>query len=72
MKAKVPRLAELVDARVSVFRPLQVGDYGFIATVNGVMIGKVTYYIFESTFFNVISCSRRLLFQVRRQKRQTL
>ena len=30
------------------FVPLQVGDYGFIATVNGVMIGKGTYYIFSS------------------------
>lgn len=51
MKAKVPRLAELIDARVSIFCPLQVGDYGFIATANGVMIGKGTYYyIFEPPF----------------------
>ena len=45
----MPRKAELVDARVSIFHPLQVGDYGFIATVSGVMIGKGTHEL-ESSF----------------------
>ena len=39
-KAMVPRLNELVDARVTIIRPLQVDDYGFVATANGVMVGQ--------------------------------
>jgi hypothetical protein len=51
VKAKVPRLAELIDARVTSFCPLQVGDYGFIVTDNGVMIGKSTHKFFLSLLF---------------------
>ena len=40
MKSKVPLLADLTSARVSNFCPLQIRDYGFVLTVNGVMVGK--------------------------------
>jgi hypothetical protein len=33
-------LNELIDARVTIFRPLQLGDHGFVATANGVMVGE--------------------------------
>ena len=56
MKAKVPRLAELIDARVTIFRPLQVGDYGFIATDNGVMIGKGIHPLFPG-----LQCTENVL-----------
>jgi hypothetical protein len=35
----VPRLPELIEARVTLINPLQVGDFGFIITANGVMLG---------------------------------
>jgi hypothetical protein len=33
-------LSELIDARVTMIRPLQVGDYGFVTTADGVMVGQ--------------------------------
>ena len=74
MKAKVPRLAELIDARVTCFRPLQVGDYGFVITDNGVMIGNGTHKLDSSFPFDVlkVTCSCCLLVEVGRQKWQTL
>ena len=41
-------LAELIDERVSCLRPLQVGDYGFIMTDSGVMIGKGMHKFYSS------------------------
>jgi hypothetical protein len=40
MKAKAPRLTELIDAQVTMIRPLKIGDYGFVTTANGVMVGQ--------------------------------
>ncbi|KAF8167513.1 hypothetical protein B0H34DRAFT_854442 [Crassisporium funariophilum] len=40
-KAGVPNFAELKDARVTMLRPLQVGDYGVIVNPSGVMVGRV-------------------------------
>ena len=40
IKAKAPRLMEVIDAQVTVIRPFQVEDYGFVMTENGVMVGK--------------------------------
>ncbi|KAJ7708424.1 hypothetical protein B0H16DRAFT_1746298 [Mycena metata] len=40
-KAGVPRLAEVINARVTVFRPIRIGDYGVVLTGRGVMIGCV-------------------------------
>lgn len=31
---------ELIDARVTVLRPLQLDDYGFVMTTKGIMIGQ--------------------------------
>ena len=44
MKAAVPNLIELVDARVTAFRPLQEEDFGFIATASGIMLGRGASY----------------------------
>ncbi|KAJ6580061.1 hypothetical protein DFH09DRAFT_1275779 [Mycena vulgaris] len=41
IKAKVPHLAEVVEARVSILRPIRLGDYGVILTASGLMVGHV-------------------------------
>lgn len=46
MKANAPRLMELIDAKVTMIRPLRVGDYGFVTTENGVMVGQGKFPIF--------------------------
>ncbi|KAJ7138789.1 hypothetical protein C8R43DRAFT_845311, partial [Mycena crocata] len=40
-KSKVPNLQDIVGARVSVFRPIQIGDYGVILTARGLMVEHV-------------------------------
>jgi hypothetical protein len=74
VKARVPRLAELIDARVTNFCPFQVGDYGFIATDNGVMIGKGTHKLISlfPLVFLQVSHSCCFLIEIWRQKWQTL
>jgi hypothetical protein len=37
--AKVPNLNDAIDARVTIFRPLKLQDYGFIFMDEGLMIG---------------------------------
>ncbi|GLB37771.1 hypothetical protein LshimejAT787_0408220 [Lyophyllum shimeji] len=39
--ARVPCLQDILDARVTTFRPLQVHDYGIIYTDNGLRVGQV-------------------------------
>ncbi|CAK5278486.1 unnamed protein product [Mycena citricolor] len=39
--AKVPNLSEVIDARISMIRPLLPGQYGFVFTSQGLMVGKV-------------------------------
>ncbi|CAK5270401.1 unnamed protein product [Mycena citricolor] len=39
--AKVPSLPEVIDARLSMIRPLRFGDYGVIFTPQGLMVGRV-------------------------------
>ncbi|PPQ87308.1 hypothetical protein CVT25_002058 [Psilocybe cyanescens] len=41
VKSQAPRLPELIEARVTMIRPLQVDDFGFVITANGVMLGHV-------------------------------
>ncbi|KAF4611637.1 hypothetical protein D9613_004574 [Agrocybe pediades] len=41
MKAAAPIITDIADARVTVIRPLQVGDLGFIFTTHGIMLGRV-------------------------------
>jgi hypothetical protein len=36
---------EVIDAQVTIIRPLQVGDYGFVMTENGVMVGQGKHLI---------------------------
>ncbi|KAJ7292486.1 hypothetical protein C8J57DRAFT_1456964 [Mycena rebaudengoi] len=40
-KANVPILPDIVSARVTVHRPIRVGDYGVVMTTHGLRIGKV-------------------------------
>ncbi|KAJ7182126.1 hypothetical protein C8R46DRAFT_826347, partial [Mycena filopes] len=40
-KAGVPNLAEVANARVTVFRPIRIGDYGVVLTTRGLMVGRV-------------------------------
>jgi hypothetical protein len=49
MKAKAPRLMELIDAQVTMIRPLKVGDYGFVTTANGVMVGQGKFSIYSDS-----------------------
>jgi len=37
---KIPYAIELIDARVTMLRPLQLGSYGFLMTTRGIMIGQ--------------------------------
>ena len=39
---------EVIDAQVTIIRPLQVGDYGFVMTGDGVMVGKGILALFYS------------------------
>jgi hypothetical protein len=43
----VPRLPELIEARVTMIRPLQVGDFGFVLTANGIMLGHGMLRVFQ-------------------------
>ena len=54
-KAKVPRLTELVDARVTMIHPLQIGDYGFVLTANGVMCaqGKIHVHSIDPNLIEI-------------------
>ena len=36
---------ELIEARVTLIRPLQLGDFGFVLTANGVMLGHGEYCV---------------------------
>lgn len=38
-KAGVPNLPDIIGARVSLLRPIRIGDYGLILTARGLMIG---------------------------------
>ncbi|KAJ7122137.1 hypothetical protein C8R44DRAFT_876453 [Mycena epipterygia] len=40
-KAGVPNLPDVIGARVSLLRPIRIGDYGLILTARGLMIGHV-------------------------------
>jgi len=40
VQARVPNISELVDARVTSLKPLRIGDYGFIVTANGILLGR--------------------------------
>ncbi|KAJ7907834.1 hypothetical protein B0H13DRAFT_1618080, partial [Mycena leptocephala] len=40
-KAGVPNLSEVIGARVSILRPLRIGDYGVVLTPHGLMVGHV-------------------------------
>ncbi|KAJ7768133.1 hypothetical protein DFH07DRAFT_1058377 [Mycena maculata] len=40
-KSGVPNLPEIIGARVSLFRPIRIGDYGVILTTRGVMVAHV-------------------------------
>jgi len=37
---KIPYAIELIDARVTMLCPLQLGSYGFLMTTRGIMIGQ--------------------------------
>ncbi|KAF8801615.1 hypothetical protein BYT27DRAFT_7261749 [Phlegmacium glaucopus] len=41
IKSQVPRLPELIEARVTMICPLQVGDFGFVLTASSIMLGHV-------------------------------
>jgi len=51
VKSRVPRLPELIEAWVTVIRPLQVGDFGFVFTANGVMLGHGQFRVFRRHSF---------------------
>ncbi|KAJ7827971.1 hypothetical protein B0H14DRAFT_3719732 [Mycena olivaceomarginata] len=40
-KAKVPNLPDIIAARVTMLRPICIGDYGVILTARGLMIGHI-------------------------------
>ncbi|KAJ7242483.1 hypothetical protein C8J57DRAFT_1084298 [Mycena rebaudengoi] len=40
-KARVPCLPEVIGARVTILRPIRIGDYGIVLTAHGLMIGHV-------------------------------
>ncbi|KAJ7034214.1 hypothetical protein C8F04DRAFT_1350091 [Mycena alexandri] len=40
-KAQVPNLAEVINARITILRPMRLGDYGVVWTAQGLMIGFV-------------------------------
>lgn len=42
-KSRVPNLPEIIGARVSLLRPIRIGDYGVILTARGLMIGHGTF-----------------------------
>jgi hypothetical protein len=43
-KAGVPNLSEVIGARVSILRPLRIGqDYGIVLTPHGLMVGHGMY-----------------------------
>ncbi|KAF8236484.1 hypothetical protein L208DRAFT_1251519, partial [Tricholoma matsutake] len=39
-QAKVPLLDEVIDGRVTILRPLKLGDFGFVFTDKGLLIGQ--------------------------------
>ncbi|KAJ7722682.1 hypothetical protein B0H16DRAFT_1334577, partial [Mycena metata] len=46
-KAGVPKLAEVINARVTVLRPIRIGDYGVVLTTRGVMIEMLICLVFQ-------------------------
>ncbi|KAJ7791630.1 hypothetical protein B0H14DRAFT_3890546 [Mycena olivaceomarginata] len=40
-KAKVPNLPDIIAARVTMLRPICIGDYGVILTARGLMVGHI-------------------------------
>ena len=43
-KARVPNIMELIDARVTILRPIRKDDFGFIMTGQGVMLAKGVFF----------------------------
>lgn len=74
-KAGVPNLAEAVDARVTIFRPLQIGSYGVIVMDSGLMIGhgELAVVFCNSTTTQALTMphSHCIILKNWRQKRET-